>query len=77
MGHDITIRNHGYTIAVFGTGIDRCYPANNKKLFESILTSGGALISHFPLEIGPELYNFPIRNEIVAALSSGILIPEA
>jgi DNA processing protein len=40
MGHDITIRNHGYTIAVFGTGIDRCYPASNKKLFESILESG-------------------------------------
>jgi DNA processing protein len=77
MGHDITIRNHGYTIAVFGTGIDRCYPANNKKLFESILESGWALISHFPLETWPELYNFPIRNEIVAALSSGILIPEA
>lgn len=27
--------------------------------------------------MGPEIYNFPIRNEIVAALSSGILIPEA
>jgi DNA processing protein len=77
MGHDITIENSGYTIAVFGTGIDRCYPANNKKLFESILASGWALISHFPLGIGPELYNFPIRNEIVAALSHGILIPEA
>ncbi len=75
--HEITLENRGYTIAVFGTGIDRCYPAANKKLFESILASGWALISHFPLGIGPELYNFPIRNEIVAALSSGILIAEA
>jgi DNA processing protein len=77
MAHDITIRNNWYTIAVFATGIDRCYPASNKKLYESILTSGWALVSHFPLETWPELYNFPIRNEIVAALSSGILIPEA
>lgn len=77
MGHEITLTNKGYTIAVFGTGIDRCYPAGNKKLFESIIESWGALISHFPLGTWPELYNFPIRNEIVAALSRGIIIPEA
>lgn len=39
MGHEITLTNKGYTIAVFGTGIDRCYPAGNKKLFESIIES--------------------------------------
>ncbi len=77
LAHHITLEHGGYTIAVFGTGIDRCYPAGNKTLFESILKNGWALISHFPLGTGPELYNFPIRNEIVAALSSGILIPEA
>lgn len=49
IAHHITLDHGGYTIAVFGTGIDRCYPAGNKSLFEKILTSGGALISHFPL----------------------------
>ncbi len=77
LGHEITLQHGGYTAAVFGTGIDRCYPASNKKLFESILASGWALISHFPLGTGPEIYNFPIRNEIVVGLSRGILIPEA
>ncbi len=77
IAHHITLEHSGYTIAVFGTGIDRCYPAGNKSLFEKVLTSGGALISHFPLGTWPEVYNFPIRNEIVAALSNGILIPEA
>lgn len=77
IGHELTLAHSGYTIAIFGTGIDRCYPANNKKLFEDIIASGWALISHFPLGTGPELYNFPVRNELVAALSSGILIPEA
>ena len=77
MAHEITLADSGYTVAVFGTGIDRCYPAGNKKLFESIIESWGALISHFPLGTGPELYNFPMRNEIVAALSRGIIIPEA
>lgn len=75
--HDITLTHSGYTIVVFGTGIDRCYPAQNKSLFERIITSGGVAISHFPLGTGPELYNFPIRNELVAGLSHGILIPEA
>ena len=75
--HDIALKNSGYTIAVFGTGIDRCYPAWNKILFEDIITNGGAILSHFPLGTWPELYNFPIRNEIVAALSDGILIAEA
>ncbi len=77
ISHELTIKNNWYTIVVFWTGIDRCYPASNKTLFEEILSSNGALVSHFPLWTWPELYNFPIRNEIVAALSDGILIPEA
>lgn len=77
LAHEVAIRHGGYTLAVFGTGIDRCYPAQNKALFESILAHGGGLISHFPLSTWPELYNFPMRNEIVAWLSKGILIPEA
>jgi len=77
LAHEITLDHGGYTISVFGTGIDRCYPANNKKLFETILKKWWALISHFPLGTWPELYNFPIRNEIVAWISNGILIPEA
>ena len=77
MWHDITLANGWYTIAVFGTGIDRCYPAENKRLFESILEKWWALISHFPFGTPPDQYNFPIRNEIVAGISSGVLIPEA
>lgn len=77
LAHEISLAHWGYTIAVFGTGIDRAYPAANKKLFESILEKGWWLISHFPLGTSPELYNFPIRNEIVAGLSDAILIPEA
>ena len=77
IAHHITLKHDGYTIAVFGTGMDRCYPAGNKSLFEKIIEKGGAVISHFPLGTWPEVYNFPIRNEIVAAISNGTLIPEA
>ncbi len=40
LGHKITLENGGYTLAVFGTGIDRCYPKENKELFVEILASG-------------------------------------
>ncbi len=77
IGHKTTLESGGYTIAVFGTGIDRCYPKENKELFLNILSAGWALISPFPLGTLPEQYNFPIRNEIVAGLSKGTLVTEA
>ncbi len=77
MSHEITIASGGYTISVFGSGVDLFYPVENTRLFESIIASGWALVSIFPIGTPPEPYNFPIRNEIVAALSDGIIIPEA
>jgi DNA processing protein len=46
-------------------------------LFENIIQKWWALVSIFPIGTKPEPYYFPIRNEIVAALSDGIIIPEA
>ncbi len=77
LAHQISLDNNGYTISVLGTGIDKAYPAQNIGMFRTIIERGGAVISHFPLGTKPELYNFPMRNEIVAALSLGVLIPEA
>lgn len=34
-------------------------------------------MSAFPLGTGPEAFNFPIRNEIVAGMSRGVLVTEA
>lgn len=77
ISHKIALENNGYTAAVFGTGIDGCYPKENRELFEQIIESGGALISAFPIGTIPEAYNFPIRNEIVAGISRGVLVTEA
>lgn len=77
ISHEITLMHHGYTISVFGCSVDIFYPAQNTRLFENILVQGGALVSIFPLMTKAESYMFPIRNEIVAALSDGIVIPEA
>ena len=77
LAHAVTVAHGGYTIAVLGTGVDLIYPAQNRELFGSILSSGGALVSIFPLSTRAEIYNFPIRNEIVAALSRGVIVGEA
>jgi DNA processing protein len=67
----------GKTVAVFGTGVDEIYPQANKKIAESILASGGALISEFALGSFAAPQNFPIRNRIISGLALGVLVVEA
>lgn len=77
LSHELALENNGHTISVFGSWIDIFYPKENTALFEKIITHNWVLISIFPIGTKPEPYYFPIRNEIVAALSDGIIIPEA
>lgn len=74
--HTGALRGIGRTIAVWGTGIDRIYPAQNQDLAREIAEQG-AIISEFPLGTRPLAGNFPRRNRIIAAHSQGILVVEA
>src|SRR5579859_5128344 len=65
----------GRAIGVLGTGIDVCYPKENKKLYEKVLENG-AILSEFPLGTHPSPENFPIRNRIVAGMPLGAIIVE-
>jgi DNA processing protein len=64
------------TIAVIGTGIDRMYPASNKKLAH-LITGKGCIISEFPLGTAATASNFPRRNRLIAGLSQACLVVEA
>nr|MDD3720733.1 DNA-processing protein DprA [Candidatus Gracilibacteria bacterium] len=75
--HIETIKNEGKTLAIIGTGIDIDYPTFNKKLYDEIIKKGGGIISIFPLGEPGNVYNFPIRNEIISGLSVGVLVIEA
>lgn len=76
IAHRSALKASGRTIAVFGSGIDFIFPAENKKLFENIVESG-ALISEFPIGTIPDKFNFPVRNRIIAGLARGTLVVEA
>jgi DNA processing protein len=75
--HKGAIDAGGKTVAVWGTGIDVIYPKENKKLAESIVASGGTIVSEYPLGTFPAPQNFPIRNRILSGMSVGVLVIEA
>ncbi len=66
----------GSTVAVFGCGLDICYPPENKSLYGSIAEEGLIVTEYGPGE-EPLPFHFPARNRIIAGISKGILVIEA
>jgi DNA processing protein len=65
----------GRAIGVIGTGIDVCYPKENRKLYEKVLERG-AILSELATGTHPAPENFPVRNRIIAGMPLGVVLVE-
>lgn len=73
--HKACLEAGGDTVAVFGSGVDIIYPAENRRLADEI-SKKGLLVSEFPLGSPSYPQNFPIRNRIVSGMSAGVVVVE-
>ena len=71
--HTAALKSHGYTIAVFGNGVDICYPKEHARLYEEI-AEHGCIVSEYPPGTQPREYTFPKRNRLIAALSDKLYV---
>lgn len=74
--HQITLQNHGNTIAVIGTGLNCYYPQQNCLLQQQIAREGLLLSEYLP-DVTARRYHFPQRNRIIAGLCHTLLITQA
>ncbi len=74
--HRGALRVGGRTLAVLGSGVDVVYPPENRRLADEI-AERGAVLSQFAPGTPPLPQNFPIRNQVIAALSLAVVVVEA
>ena len=75
-GHRGALDSGGSTYAVFGCGVDICYPNDHRQLYDEIAHYGG-MLSEYPPGTKPLPVYFPQRNRLISALSDVVLIIEA
>ncbi|MDH4379498.1 MAG: DNA-processing protein DprA [Vampirovibrionales bacterium] len=74
--HEAALANGLPTVAVFGCGIDKVFPAFHKRLAQRIVAEGGALVSEYPPGMGGTRGTYPQRNRIISGLSYGTVVVE-
>jgi DNA processing protein len=74
--HTHSLAVGGRTVAVVGTGVDRCYPPENSGLQRRIASSC-AVVSCFPPGAPPTRRSFPIRNSVMSGLARATVIVQA
>ncbi|MFV0363973.1 MAG: DNA-processing protein DprA [Suipraeoptans sp.] len=75
-GHRGCLNGGGKTFAVLGSGVNVCYPRENKGLYEDVIKTGG-IISEFNLDEPPLKTHFPARNRIISSLCDVLIVIEA
>lgn len=74
--HEGALAAAGRTVAVLGSALDRVYPAENGRLAAEV-AERGAVVSEFPLGVGPRPEHFPRRNRLIAGWGRAVVVVEA
>jgi len=74
--HETAIAFRGRTVAVIGTPLDDCYPAENRSLQDRLMREH-LVVSQFPPGSPVQKKSFPMRNRTMALLSDATVIVEA
>ena len=76
ISQEAALEGGGTSLGVLGSGVDICYPAQNKGLYGRLL-KGGAVLSSYPNGTPARPQNFPPRNRIVSGLADAVVVIEA
>jgi DNA processing protein len=74
--HRGALQARGITIAVMGTGVDRCYPRGHQPLRERIAEQGAVITALLPGQ-RIEKFRFLQRNRLIAGLAVAVLVVQA
>ncbi len=75
--HAATVHAGGTTIAVIGSGHAQLFPKIHRRLADSIIAAGGAIVSELAPEIRPTRGTFPRRNRVISGLADATVVVEA
>jgi DNA processing protein len=75
--HRGALAGDGPTVVVLACGVDVAYPNGSTSLFDTIVSSGGLLVSEYPLGMHPTRERFVVRSRLLAALSTATVVVEA
>lgn len=76
ISHQACISANGKTIAVLAHGLDTIYPKENSSLADRILSSGGILMSEYPVGTKADKFRFVNRNRLIVGMSKAVVIFE-
>lgn len=74
LAHKTAVESGGRTVAIFGSGLDRVYPTENRKLVDEIVSTGGAVMSELPFGAPPIPRNLINRDRLQSGMSAAVLI---
>lgn len=74
--HRGALEGGGPTVAVWGTGPDRVYPAEHRRLADEIAEHGALATEYLP-GTPPRRHHFPQRNRILAGMAPATVVVEA